>query len=147
MKKAASNRGFSLVELMCAILIMGFGLVALTQGLTTALSSSKESELQTNAALIAAGRIETLRAEGYIVDGETDGDCGDALPLYQWKQTINKTAIDGLHQVSIVVENAKSGQTIYELQTLLFDVPLTTTEDSRKKSDPTQRKKRGRPSE
>ena len=56
------NAGFSLVEVMVAILILGIALVGLTQGITTALSSSKESELQTVAALFAAGQIETLRA-------------------------------------------------------------------------------------
>jgi len=58
------KRGFSLIEVMCAVAILGVALVGLTQGITTALGSNKESELQTTAALLAAGRIETLRAEG-----------------------------------------------------------------------------------
>jgi len=123
MKAGNHNRGFSLVEVMVAILILGVALVGLTQGITTALSSNKESELQTTAALFAAGQIETLRAEGGLEDGQTDGDCGDSFPLYRWKQTIAGTDIDGLHQVDVVVENAQSGQTIYELQTLLFEPP------------------------
>jgi len=50
--------GFSLVEVMVAVMILGVALVGLTQGITTALSSTKESELQTAAALIAAGRLK-----------------------------------------------------------------------------------------
>jgi prepilin-type N-terminal cleavage/methylation domain-containing protein len=91
------NAGFSLVEVMCAILILGIALVGLTQGLTTALSSGKEAELQTTAALIAAGRIETLRAEGFLVDGETEGEGGEGLSLYRWKESITSTSIEGLH--------------------------------------------------
>jgi len=127
----AMNRtaGFSLIEVMCAILILGIGLVGLTQGLTTALSSSKESELQTSAALIAAGRMEMLRADGYLKDGVEDGEGGEGFALYRWKQTISSTTIDGLHEVEVVVENAKSGQTIYELRTLLFDPPLDSSQD------------------
>ena len=121
--------GFSLIEVMCAILILGIGLVGLTQGLTTALSSSKESELQTSAALIAAGRMEMLRADGYLKDGVEDGEGGEGFALYRWKQTISSTTIDGLHEVEVVVENAKSGQTIYELRTLLFDPPLDSSQD------------------
>jgi len=114
---------------MCAILILGIGLVGLTQGLTTALSSSKESELQTSAALIAAGRMEMLRADGYLKDGVEDGEGGEGFALYRWKQTISSTTIDGLHEVEVVVENAKSGKTIYELRTLLFDPPLDSSQD------------------
>jgi prepilin-type N-terminal cleavage/methylation domain-containing protein len=121
------NVGFSLVEVMVAILILGIALVGLTQGITTALDSSKESELQTVAALFAAGQIEMLRAEKDLTDGTTDGDCGAALPLYRWKQTISPTDIDGLHDVDVQVENSQTGAGIYELETLLFEPPSDTS--------------------
>ena len=137
------NAGFSLVEIMCAILVLGIAVVGLTEGITTALSSAKDSELQTAAALVAAGQIETLRAEGYIVDGETEGECGEVLPLYRWKQSITSTSINGLHEVEVVVENSKSAQAVYELRTLLFDSPGDTTwsaSGARKDSDRAGRK-------
>ena len=140
------NAGFSLVEVMVAILILGIALVGLTQGITTALGSSKESELQTSAALIAAGQIETLRADGYLTDGQTDGDCGEGLSLYRWKQSITATTTAGLHEVTVVVENAKSGTAVYELKTLLFDPPSETeTEGADKRKEPAKGdKKKGR---
>ena len=137
------NAGFSLVEIMCAILVLGIALVGLTEGITTALSSAKDSELQTAAALVAAGQIETLRAEGYIVDGETEGECGEVLPLYRWKQSITSTSINGLHEVEVVVENSKSAQAVYELRTLLFDSPgdtIWSASGARKDSDRAGRK-------
>ena len=137
------NAGFSLVEIMCAILVLGIALVGLTEGITTALSSARDSELQTAAALVAAGQIETLRAEGYIVDGDTEGECGEVLPLYRWKQSITSTSINGLHEVEVVVENSRSAQAVYELRTLLFDPPGDTTwsgSAARKDSDRTGRK-------
>ena len=82
MSSLRRNAGFSLVEVMCAILILGISLVGLTQGITAALRSSKESELQTTAALIAAGQIETLRAEGFVIDGETEGVREFGEPLH-----------------------------------------------------------------
>ena len=123
------NAGFSLVEVMCAIIILGIALVGLTQGTTTALSSNKESELQTTAALIAAGKIETLRAEGYLLDGITEGEGGEGLSLYRWKQSVTSTSLDGLHEVTVVVENSKTGTAIYELRTLLFDPPSYSNSD------------------
>jgi len=117
------NAAFSLVEVMVAILILGIALVGLTQGITTALVSSKESELQTTAALFAAGQIELLRAGKDLTDGTGNGDCGAVLPLYRWKQTVSPTDIDGLHEVDVVVENAQTSVAIYELKTLLFEIP------------------------
>ena len=139
------NSGFSLVEVMCAILILGVALAGLTQGVTTALTSSKESELQTTAALYAAGLIETLRAEDYLSDGVTEGDCGEGLSLYQWKESISSVGIDGLHQVEVVIENANTGQQIYVLQTLLFQSPEDSNgEGSRRPNESGSRRRGGR---
>jgi prepilin-type N-terminal cleavage/methylation domain-containing protein len=140
MSSLRRNAGFSLVEVMCAILILGIALVGLTQALTTALGSTKESEVQTTAALLAAGQIETLRADGFVVDGETEGDGEEGLSLYRWRQTVSTTSIDGLHEVEVVVENSRTGKTIYELRTLLFDPPIST-EESKTQKDSSKSKK------
>ena len=125
--RSAGRSGFSLVEVLCAILILGVGLVGLMQGVTTALSSSKEAEIQTTAALFAAGQMETLRADGFLLEGETDGTCGPDLDAYQWRQNVSRTAIDGLFDVVVTVEHAATGKSIYELETLIFD-PLSTSD-------------------
>ena len=143
MKAPRLNSGFSLLEVMCAILILGIALAGLTQGVTTALTSSKESELQTTAALFAAGLIETLRAEGYLSDGVTEGDCGEGLSMYRWQQSITSAGIDGLHQVEVVVENAKTGQSIYELKTLLFQPPLDSAGGSSRRPNGSGARRRG----
>jgi Tfp pilus assembly protein PilV len=132
---------------MCAVVILGVALVGLTQGITTALSCSKESELQTTAALIAAGQIEELRASGIITDGETEGSGGEGLSLYHWKETITSTSTDGLHEVTVAVDHARTGKEIYELRTLLFDPPVDSTPKSDRKgssrSNPNRTNTRG----
>ena len=137
------NSGFSLVEVMCAILILGIALAGMTQGVSTALVSSKESELQTTAALLAAGLIETLRAELYFSDGTTEGDCGEGLSLYRWKQSITSAGIDGLHEVEVVVENAKTGKPIYELRTLLFQRPEDSSRGGSQRTSESSSRRRG----
>ena len=125
------NTGFSLVEVMIAVVILSVALIGLTQGITTALASSKESELQTTAALFAAGQIELLRAEADLIDGTDNGDCGEFLPLYRWKQTIKPTGTDGLHDVDVIVENSQTGAEIYELRTLLFQIPADSADKAK----------------
>lgn len=123
MNSPSFNAGFSLIEVMVAILILGIALVAMAHGITTALESSKDSELQTTAALLAAEKIETLRAEGGLENGESDGDGGAGLEAYRWTRTITGTEIQGLYDVDVVVESAQDNRQIYELKTLLFEAP------------------------
>lgn len=137
-----ADAGFSLVEILIAIMVLGVAVVGLTEGVTVALRSNKESELQATASLFAAGVIETLRAEGDFENGETEGDCGQELALYRWRQTIKATALDGLHEVTVTVENSKSGKAIYELQTMLFEAPYDTTSTTPTKRRDTDVRKR-----
>ena len=137
--------GFSLVEVMVAILILGIALVGLVEGVNTALLSNKDSEAQTSAALLAAGQIEALRADALgIEDGEKEGDFGDELPLYRWRQTIRGTQTEGLHDVTVVVENSKSGKMVYELKTMLFEKPYISEEEEKQKKEKEKDKKKGR---
>jgi prepilin-type N-terminal cleavage/methylation domain-containing protein len=115
------NGGFSLIEVLCAILIMGVALVALTRGMTTALGSTKDSEVQTTVVPLAVGLIETLRAAAVLTDDTTEGDFGDSFPRYSWQQTVAPADLDGLHQVDVVVKDSKTGAVLCKLTTLLFD--------------------------
>jgi hypothetical protein len=112
---------------MCAILILGVSLVALTQGIAAALRSAKDSEVQAAAALFAAGRIETMRADGIVVNGELDGEGDGALSQCRWVESVTSTDLDGLHRVRVAIEHSLTGKTIYELETLLFDPPVLDT--------------------
>ena len=79
--RSPGRGGFSLVEVLCAILILGVGLLGLMQGITTALSSSQEAVIQSTAALGGAGQVGPLRADGCVLEGESDGACGKRGPV------------------------------------------------------------------
>jgi len=120
------ERGFSLIEVLCSLLILGVGLVGITEGITLALASSRDAERHTRAVLLATGRLELLRAEGYLFEGEEEGTFGDDFPGYRWAQDIAKTDLEGLYQVTVMVEDAKTEELLYELRTLLFDMPFSS---------------------
>lgn len=138
--------GFSLIEVMAAVLILGVGLVGLTEGLATALKSTKESEVRTAAVIYAEGLLETLRAEGYVTDGESEGECAGSLDAYRWRRTISASDVEGLHDVSVAIEEPKTGKPVFELRTLLFEVPRDTVikdRDKEKERDAAARRREG----
>ena len=135
---------FSLVEVMVAVLILGVSVTGLVQGITTALRSTKDSELQASAAFLAAGQIEQLRAEGFQADGVTEGKGPTGLAAYRWKQTISSTDILGLHEITVEVLHASSSKPIYELRTLLFDPPADSLTNRTQLNDPASRRRAAR---
>jgi prepilin-type N-terminal cleavage/methylation domain-containing protein len=121
---AARGGGFSLVEVLCALVILGVGLVGVSRAMTLALHASKEAERETQVIQLAAGRMDTLRADGFFTEGEEEGEFTGDFPQFRWRQTISRTSLDGLYQVVVAVEESASGERLYELETLLFQAPF-----------------------
>ncbi len=140
MSSRARQAGFSLIEVMVAVFILAIALVGLTRGITTALSSSKEAELFSQAVHIASGRIELLRAEGDFSDGETTGTTG----AFHWRQTISRTPTEGLHQVVVALDHPPGEVPVYSLQTLLYLATADSPTGSQSKRPETGRS-RGKP--
>lgn len=136
--------GFSLMEVMVAMVILAVALTGLTRGITAALRTSKEAEWQTTAAWLAAGQIELLRTEESYPIGVTEGQGSGRLSTYRWKQTIASTPISGLRDVTVEVRHAALSQPLYELRTLLFEVPSDslTNRPSEKRGSGRHRKSR-----
>lgn len=134
------DAGFSLIEVMCAIVILGIALVALTEGITTAVGSSKDAEVQSAAALLAAGQLEILRAEGYLIEGELEGEGEGTMANYTWLQNVVETQPEGLYEVTVTVRHTESGQQVFELKTLLFDPPIIR--EPEEEEDPNDRRRR-----
>lgn len=140
-----SQAAFSLVELLFAIMILGIGIAGMARGVTASLTSSKESEIQTKAALFASSRLELLRAEGFLIEGEDTGECGIALPGHGWTQTLTETEPEGLFLVTLTISPTNAlERTAFKLETMLFDPPIgldssTDRENARRNERQTQR--------
>jgi len=133
---------------MVAILILGVGIAGLTQGITTGLASSKESGLQTTAALLAAGWIEEYRADGYVIEGEDEGEFAEPFAQFKWTQSTLATSIDGLYEITVTIGKANEEKPVFELKTMLFDPPLessqTETNSGRNSQDSSSQRRRER---
>ena len=61
-KRPAGEAGFTLVEALCAIVILAFGLIAITNLLLVASTSNTTANLSTAAATLATQQLEVLKA-------------------------------------------------------------------------------------
>jgi type II secretory pathway pseudopilin PulG len=61
-KPAAGEAGFTLVEALCAIVILAFGLIAVTNLLLVASTSNTTANMSTAATTLAAQQLENLKA-------------------------------------------------------------------------------------
>jgi prepilin-type N-terminal cleavage/methylation domain-containing protein len=141
------NGAFSLLEVLLAVVILGVGIAGLAEGVTLSLRSSKEAERHTQATLLAASRLELLRAEGRLIEGEEEGDFGDEFPLYRWRETVTETETEGLYEVAVEVEIAQgeARARLSELRTLLFEMPFDLGVDSGERRGELRRRERGGP--
>lgn len=136
-RRTGPGSAFSLIEILVAVAILAVALVGLTRGLTTALASSRDSAAYSQAVWIAASRIEFLRADYLPGEGESEGTSGP----FTWRQTVSKTAQDGLFEVRIAVERTSEPGALYTLSTYVFDPP---TSDSASGSGPDKERRRDR---
>ena len=139
--------GFSLVEALVSLLILGVGIIGILEGLTLSYHTSRDSEGRTAAALLASARLELLRAEGILVAGEDEGDFGEGYEGWTWRESILETPTEGLHEVTVSVHRAPGKEKVHELRTLLYDMPyLGVTADSKDASGRSpDRQRRERP--
>src|SRR5574343_1348402 len=61
-----SSRGFSMIEVMISVVVLGFGLMALAALQTSLIRSSAETKAQTVALQLAKDKLEDLRSFGTL---------------------------------------------------------------------------------
>ena len=143
-RRISKRSGFSLIEVLVAVVLLSVGLVGIMEGITLTLASSRDEELHTVAVMLAEGHLEQLRSDGFLFEGEDDGDFGADFPRFRWRRKIEETSLSGLHDVSVSVELAETEHVLYQLITQIFETPPAPLEDEDQQQDPRRSKRRGR---
>ena len=139
-RRGRKSAGFSLMEVLVAVALLSIALVGLTRGLVTALASSRDSALLSQAVWVAAARVEFIRADYLPAEGESEGTSGE----FNWRQTISRTGTDGLFEVRVEVSRGEDRIPLYTLNTLIFDPPPVSGETDRDRERGRQRERRRR---
>jgi prepilin-type N-terminal cleavage/methylation domain-containing protein len=127
-RASQSTRGFTLIEVLVALLFMAILLPAIMQGITLASRLGHAAQRRTEAAQLGESQlsqialsITTAQAQG----GTSSGDFGPNAPGYQWESTVQSWPLDttsaGIQEIDLTVTWTDGGQSqSLQLSTLAY---------------------------
>jgi len=103
-------RGFSLVEMVAALMIFGLAAGGVIEVYTLCIRSTSSSLGYTHAVFLAQKALEEMLVEGALIPGSDEGDFDPEHPEYSWKSEVEETDQVGLYEVRIVVTWTERGR-------------------------------------
>jgi general secretion pathway protein I len=101
---ARAARGFTLIEVLVALVIVAVGMAAVMSALSSAASTVSFLRDETFANYVALNQIATLRLSGQIPQtGTTNGDVDYANRSWHWRQEVASTEIPGVVRIDVKV--------------------------------------------
>jgi general secretion pathway protein I len=84
-ERRCGERGFALLEILVAFVILALGLAAILAGVSTAMRSDAKTETSRGALRLAQSRLEAAGVTEALVPGHREGRVGNK---YTWRQTV-----------------------------------------------------------
>lgn len=107
MSPALRTRGFTLVEVLVALVIVAFGMGALMATLTSAADSVGHLRDKSFAEWIALNRISELRLRASPPsEGKTNGIIEYAGARWRWSQEVEKASLGNMYRIDVSVARA-----------------------------------------
>jgi prepilin-type N-terminal cleavage/methylation domain-containing protein len=121
------RRGFTLIEVLVALVVAVAALSLLSQGFMTGARASTTSQFATRAALLAQ-RVLTEYETGALTVGTTQTGAFDDDPDFSYETQFATGDVTGLTKLTVVVKwKERNDDRTYELVRLLRDRTATTT--------------------
>ena len=102
--KKYSNKyghGFTLLEVMFALSLIGISLTVLLASQSQGLSLANEAKFHTTASLLAQQRMAEIEMENINDIVSASGDFGEDYPGYQWELNVDKATLPDLSDTDI----------------------------------------------
>lgn len=98
------QRGFTLIEVLVALLIISISLTAIAVTMGSMLDTASSLRERTYASWIAQNRLVEIRAAGAVPEvGESSGDLDYANTEWEWRSVISETGIENLMRIDVSV--------------------------------------------
>lgn len=109
----SAARGFTLVEVLVALLILSVSLTAIAVTMGRMLSNAQLMQDRTYASWIAQNRIVQMRAEGILPEpGRDSGEADFGHQTWEWRAVVSETGVENLLRVDVSVSRAGEDDTI-----------------------------------
>jgi len=91
-RRRRSHGGFTLIEVLAALVLMGIVIPVAMRGATLALRSAGLARHQAEAATLGEAKLSEMVTQGDWLSGGSSGDFGADFPIYRW--TLQSTTRD-----------------------------------------------------
>ncbi len=81
-------RGFTLLEVLIAVALLGLALVPLLGSMNASLNLAYSAKMKTIATLLGRERMTRVELAGFPALGDSNGDFGEQAAAFQWKQSV-----------------------------------------------------------
>jgi len=100
----ASNRGFTLIEVVVALAVAAIGLAAVTAAISQMIDAGRSMRERTYASWIAQNKITEMRLANVVPKvSSTRGDIIYASREWNWRATVSETGVENLYRVDVEV--------------------------------------------
>ena len=98
-----SNAGFTLLEVMIALLIIATSFVVLLHTRNQSVITADYAKRATVATLLASEKMSDIEQEDFPDTGGDSSNFGDDYPEYRWKTSVSDTAYENIREVKVEI--------------------------------------------
>ena len=102
-KPDSGNAGFTLLEVMVALLIIATSFVTLLHTRNQSVTTADYAKRATVATLLASERMSDIEHGDFPDTGEDSSNFGDDYSEYRWKTSVSDTAYENIREVKVDV--------------------------------------------
>lgn len=114
--RQSRQRGFTLIEVMAAVVILAMAMAAIIAGFAHQANLSSELRDRSLATIVAHNRLtEITLAEEFPEVGRSDGDIEFADIEWTWRVAVIETEDPELRRVDIAIERTEDGRELASL--------------------------------